>query len=500
VNAAYERLRNRLADVQSLFRLNMLLFWDQQTMMPAAGSATRGEHRGMLERMRHELLASDETGRLLEELRPYEGSLDPESDEASLIRVARRDHEKAARVPAELRGEMMQAASDGLRTWAEARARSDFARFLPALERHVELRRRYIDCFDSYEEPYDVLLDEFEPGMRTSQVREIFDELKAGLIPLVREAGERDDSDDGGLDGPFPLDRQEVLTREIVELLGMRPETWRLDPTVHPFAGGAGIDDVRMTTRYSEDHVDSLFTTMHEYGHGLYEHQVARELDGTILGRGVSLALHESQSRMWENLVGRGLPFWRFYYPRLQEAFPEQLGGVELERFYRSVNRVRPSLIRVQADEVTYNMHIVLRFELEQDIVNGRVELRDLPQAWAEKMDEYLGIEVPDDARGVLQDMHWGGGSIGYFSTYSLGNVMSVQIWERILEDVPDLEDGFERGEFAPLREWLGDRIHRHGRKFLPLETLEKAVGGTIDAGPYLRYLQQKHGTGALAR
>lgn len=236
---------------------------------------------------------------------------------------------------------------------------------------------------------------------------------------------------------------------------------------------------------------------MHEYGHGLYEHQVAQELERTPLGTGVSLGVHESQSRMWENLVGRGLPFWRFFYPRLQEIFPEQLGDVELESWYRAVNRIRPSLIRIQADEVTYNMHVILRFELEQDILEDRFDLRELPDVWNARMDEYLGVEVPDAAHGVLQDMHWGVGLIGYFSTYSLGNVMSVQIWEKVREEIPDLDERFERGDFGALREWLGDRIHRHGRKFTPQDTLARVVGGPIDAKPYLRYLTEKHGARA---
>ena len=496
----FERFRRRMAEIVDLRRVTSLLFWDQQTMMPPAGAAVRSEQRATLNRLAHELFVSPETGRLLEELRSYEESLDPDSDEASMIRVTRADYEKLRRVPAELAAEMTRAGSDGLQAWAKAKQESDFATFLPALERNVELRRRYIECFDDYDEPYDVLLDDFERGMKTADVRAVFDGLKAELVPLIREVGERgDDGDDAFLRGTFPVDRQEAVGRAVVDAFGFRPGSWRLDPTSHPFAGGGGVSDIRITTHYREADLDSLFATMHEYGHGLYEHQVAPELERTPLGAGVSLGLHESQSRMWENLVGRSRGFWRFFYGRLQERFPEQLGDVDEERWYRTVNRVQPSLIRIAADEITYNMHIILRFELEQDIVNGEVELRDLPQTWAERMDAYLGIEVPDDARGVLQDMHWAGGQIGYFSTYSLGNVMSVQIWERVLEDIPDLYERIERGDFAPLREWLGERIHRHGRKFLPAETLERAVGTPIDAGPYLRYLRDKHGSGALA-
>jgi carboxypeptidase Taq len=500
MNDHFSTLRTRLAEITDLRRVGSLLFWDQQTMMPRAAASGRAEQLATLNRLAHELFVSDETGKLLDELRGYEESLDPESDEASLIRVTRLDYEKARRVPSELRAEMTRAASKGLEAWHEAKSKSDFALFLPALERNVELKHRYVECFDPAEEPYDILLDDFERGMTTAEVREIFAELKSELVPLVRDIAEHDDPSLADVvEGDFDTDEQRALCHEIVDAFGYRDETWRLDPTAHPFASGGGVDDIRITTYYYTNNLDSIFATMHEYGHGLYEHQVDPALDRSPLGSGVSLGLHESQSRMWENLVGRSLPFWRGFYPRVQGRFPEQLGSVGVERFYAAVNRVHPSLIRIHADEVTYNMHVILRFELEQEIVNGRIDLRDLPDAWNAKIDEYLGIEVPNDAEGVLQDVHWSGGAIGYFSTYSLGNVMSLQIWETVLDEIPDLCDSIERGEFGELKEWLRDRLHRHGRKFLPKETLARIVGGPIDAEPYLRYLKEKHGAAATA-
>jgi carboxypeptidase Taq len=498
VHAAYDKLRERLAEIADLRRVAGLLFWDQQTMMPPAGSAARAEQLATLTRMAHELFVADEIGRLLDELGSYEDSLEPESDEASLIRVTRRDYQKARRVPPDLRAELSRAGSQGLRAWAEAKERSDFAAFLPALERNLELKHRYIECFDGADEPYDVLLDDYERGMKTERVRAIFATLKAELVPLIAELAQRDGrSLPEVAGGGFPIDAQRAFSHEVIEAFGFRPGTWRLDPTAHPFASGGGVDDIRLTTFYHDDDLESLFASMHEYGHGLYEHGIDPALERTPLGTGVSLGLHESQSRMWENLVGRSRPFWHHFYPRLQAAFPTALGSVELETFYRAINRVRPSLIRIHADEVTYNLHVVLRFELEQEMVAGRVSLRELPDAWAARMHEYLGVEVPNDAEGVLQDMHWGGGSIGYFSTYSLGNVMSVQIWECVLAEITDLYEQFERGEFAALREWLRDRLHRHGRKFTPEETLAKVVGGPIDPAPYLRYLKEKHGAAA---
>jgi carboxypeptidase Taq len=495
---ALGQLKARLVDLHGLQDLAYLLVWDQRTMMPPAGTGHRAQHIALLQRHAHEKLIDPEVGRLLDELAPFGDSLDPESDDAGLLRLARRMYDKAVQVPVELRAEMAIASAEANPVWMQAKATSDFGLFLGPLERNVELRRRYIECFGLQEERYDVLLDDFEPEMKTADVTRIFEEIKSELVPLIAELRDRD-VDNSFLFGHFPLDRQIALDNEVVDLFGHRPDTWRIDPTEHPFASGAGIDDIRITTHYYEDSLKSLFSTMHEYGHGLYEHQIPRRFAHLPIGTGASLGLHESQSRLWENLVGRSLPFWRFFYPRLQEVFPDQFRKVELDRFYAGVNRVQPSLIRIRADEVTYGMHIILRFELEQDIVNGRVELRDLPQRWAEKMDEYLGVEVPDDANGVLQDTHWASGLIGYFSTYLLGTVMSVQIWDKALEDVPDLEERIERGDFAPLREWLADNVHAYGRKFTPQETLRHATDSTIDAKPYLAYLKKKYGAPVAA-
>jgi carboxypeptidase Taq len=497
VSKPLEQLEERLGKITDLERISRVLSWDQQTMMPPAGSDHRADHLATLRRIAHELLIAEETGRLLDELGPFQESLEPDSDEAALIRVARRDYEKAVRVPTDLRTEMTRAAAQARPVWVRARAESNFALFLPALERNVELRRRYVACFD-VEEPYDILLDDFEPYTTTAEVREIFDDLKAELVPLIAEL--RDvEVDDSFLSGSFPVERQERLAKEVVELFGFRPDTWRLDPTEHPFASGAGVDDVRITTNYDPETMKSFFSTMHEYGHGLYSHQLPRHLRRLPTGSACSLGIHESQSRLWENLVGRSPQFWRFFYPRVQETYPEQLSGVALDRFVAGINRVKPSLIRIKADEVTYGLHIILRFELEQDIINGRIELRDLPQVWNERMHDYLGVDVPDDAHGVLQDTHWASGLIGYFATYLLGSVMSVQIWEKALVDVADLEGQVGRGEFGALRDWLGEHVHAHGRKFSPQETLERATGSQIDANPYLAYLRAKYGAGVAA-
>ena len=489
---ALAQLKERTADLVDLTGVVRLLSWDQQTMMPPAGVGHRADQMAAVQRLLHERIADPEIGRLLDRLAPQEASLDPDSDDAALIRLVRHDHEKAVRVPSSLHAETARAAAEARPVWAKARESSDFASFLPALERVVELKLRYVDCFPGAGERYDVLLDDYERETSTAEVRALFEELKPPLAALVADLRTRE-VDDSFLGGAFPVDRQGAVAHEVVELFGHRPQSWRIDTTEHPFASGAGRDDVRITTRFEPDSLKSLFSTMHEYGHGLYSHQLPVSLQRLPTGMACSLGIHESQSRLWENLVGRGLPFWRFFYPRLQAIYPERLGGVGIERFHAAINAVRPWFIRIKADEVTYGMHVMLRFELEQDIVEGRVELRDLPEAWNAKMHEYLGVEVPDDAHGVLQDIHWSSGQIGYFSTYLLGTVMSVQIWEAALRDLPDLEERIERGEFALLREWLGEHVHTLGRKFGPQETLRRATGGTIDAKPYLAYLRRKY-------
>jgi carboxypeptidase Taq len=492
--ARYAELRERLGQLWDVVKLTGLAGWDQQTMMPPAGAGVRAHLLATGSKLVHDLLVAPELGELLDELGPYEESLDYDSDEASLIRWTRRDREKELRVPAQLREEQSMAAAEAFPVWVEARRNADFELFRPYLERNVELRRRYAECFE-VDEPYDALLDDFEPGMKTEEVRVVFDRLKEGLVPLIAEASAQE-IDDSMLHGHFPIDAQKELEVVLLDRFGFREGSWRLDPVEHPFAASMGTSDIRMTTNYSEREF-SVFAPLHEGGHALYEHNVDPALERTPLCRGVSLALHESQSRMFENLVGRSLQFWRWGYPHVQRLFPEQFGRVELEDFHRAINKVQPSLIRIEADEATYSLHIILRFELEQELIEGSVAVGDLPRVWNERMDEYLGVEVPNDARGVLQDVHWSRGTLGYFPTYALGNVISVQIWEKVLEDVPDLHDHFEQGDLTPLTGWLRERLWRHGRKFTPQETLERVVGGGLDPEPYLRYLNGK--LGALA-
>ena len=493
---ALRELKQRLGEIVDLGRAQAVLYWDMEVYMPPGGGPSRAAQLSSLASVIHGRMIDDRIGELLDELGPHAASLPRESDDACLLRVARRDWEKARRVPTELMAELTKTAAESYEAWVRAREDDDFASFKPWLERVIDLRLRYVECFAPYDDPYDVLLDDYDWGMKTQDVRDVFAVLEPDLVALVAEHAV-DEAD--AFEGPFPIAAQEVLSRQLVEAMGATWDQFRLDVTVHPFCTSFGLGDVRLTTRYTEDDFHSIFTALHEGGHGVYEWGSSPSLDRTPLCGCESATLHESQSRLWENVVGRSLPFWRWFYPRLQEAFPSQLGGVSLEELHRSVNRARRSHIRVDADETTYGLHIMLRFELEQELIHGRLAVQDLPEAWNTRFEELMGIPVPDDRRGVLQDAHWAGGGFGYFPTYLLGSVVSVQIWERAKAAIPDIEEQIERGELGELHAWLRENLYALGSKFPPLETIERIAGGPIDPQPYLAYLRAKLGALAAA-
>ncbi|HEY8776625.1 MAG TPA: carboxypeptidase M32 [Gaiellaceae bacterium] len=482
-----ERLQAVLAEIADLSHAQQILEWDARVSMPRAGAKARADVASTITQLAHGRLVSDEVGNLLADL---DGAgHDPDSTEGALIRITRREWERASRIPSELAGEMAQASGVGVAAWDEAKAASNFESFRPHLERQLELKRRYLACFPKTDDPYDVLLDEYEEGVTTAQVEEIFDRLKGELVQLV----ERHRADSvADIPGPFPVDRQQEAGRRVLAAFGYDPESWRLDETPHPFAAKPGAGDIRLTTHTDERNLTSLFSTMHEFGHGVYEFDIDAAFARTPLGRGTSSAIHESQSRTWENLVGRSRGFWTWFYPQLQTLFPDALGEVDEVSFVRSVSAVRPGLIRGDADEVTYGLHIILRFELERELLAGTVEVRDLPEVWNARMKESLGVDVPDDAHGVLQDMHWSTGLFGYFPTYQLGNVISLQIWDRARAELGDLEEQFARGEFTPLRQWLSEQIYRYGSRYAPAELLRRVTGSGIDLEPYLKYLHAK--------
>jgi carboxypeptidase Taq len=492
----FDQLRERMAALSDLRTVSRLLEWDQQTMMPPRGVTSRSETVATVQRLSHDMFISDETGGLIEAAAAALDGTPADSDEASLVRIARRDWGKARRVPSRLASDLARASSVGHQAWVVARANSDFGSFAPFLERNFDLIREYIDCFDSFECGYDVVLDDYEPGARTSEVARLFDELKSELLSVISRVGEHADRvDDSCLYGEFPAERQRTLVQWVVELMGFDRMGWRLDDAVHPFATGLGSDDVRITTRWDERYFPTaLYGAMHECGHGLYEEGVAAALQRTPLGHPDSLGMHESQSRLWENMVGRGRPFSGVLAPRIAALLGGSVAELDPETLYRAVNRVSPSLIRVEADEVTYGLHIIIRFELEQELVEGRLAVRDLPEAWNARYKEYLGVDVPDDAHGVLQDVHWAAGLIGYFPTYALGNLVAGHLFERAHSDLPDLDAQLGAGELHGLREWLREHVHRHGAKFSTTQLLQRTVGGPIAVGPFLHYLKAKLG------
>jgi len=487
-----EELRRRLATIVDLHAALSILEWDQQTQMPEAASADRAEQVATLSRITHEHAVDAQIGRLLERL---DGQLDPETVDGAMVRIARRDYDRAVCLPADLVEETARVTSLAEPAWVEAREQAEWSRFAPHLERIVDLRHRAAEAYGFIEHPLDPLIDLHEPGMTKARLTEVFAPMAERLIPLVRAVADADDDRDALLHGAYDEDRQEAFGRSVVGRFGYDWTRGRQDRAVHPFCTSFGIDDVRLTTRFEPDFLPTaLFGTLHEAGHGMYEQGIDPALARTPLADGVSMGVHESQSRLWENLVGRSRPFWRAIYPKLQEAFPERLRAVDLETFYRAINRAAPSPIRVEADELTYNLHIFLRFEIEAGLLDGSLAVADVPAAWNAKMDELLGIVPADDAEGALQDIHWSGGAFGYFPTYAVGNVLSVQLYRTAEAAHPEIEEEMEQGELATLHGWLRDNVYRFGRRFDPDTLITRATGRALDPEPYMEYLETKYG------
>lgn len=490
-----EELKARLMEVNDLRSAAALLSWDQATYMPPGGAAARGRQIATLHRLAHEKFTDPAIGRLLDELRPYEESLPYDSDEASLIRVTRRDYERAVKVPPSFMAEFSRHAAASYEVWAKARPANDFAAVQPYLERTLDLSRQYANFFPGYDHIADPLIDLADEGMKAATVQALFAELREQLVPLVRAITAQPVADDRCLRQPFPEDRQLAFGLEVIRRFGFDLERGRQDKSPHPFTTEFSVGDVRITTRVKEDDLgEALFSTLHEAGHAMYEQGVRPELEGTPLAGGTSSGVHESQSRLWENLVGRSRPFWAFFYPRLQETFPDQLGSVPLDAFYRAINKVQPSLIRTDADEVTYNLHVMMRFDFELALLEGRLTVKELPEAWRERFRADLGIVPPDDRDGVLQDVHWYSGAIGgEFQGYTLGNILSALFFDAALKAHPGIPEEIAHGEFGTLHTWLRENIYQHGRKFLPLELVERVTGGPIRIEPYIRYLRTKY-------
>ena len=492
----YEELRRRLIEIDDLGKASAVLRWDQTTYMPPGGAQARARQLATLGRLAHEQFTDDAIGKLLDDLKPYEESLPADSTEASLIRVTRRDYEKATKVPASFVAEQRAHAAASYGAWAAARPLNDFKAVQPMLEKTLEQSLQYANYFPGYDHVADPLIDDLDTGMTAAEVRRVFDDLRAQLVPLVEAITARPAADDSCLTQRFPEQTQWDAGLEAIRLFGYDFERGRQDKTHHPYTTRFAHGDVRITTRVNENDLrECLFATMHEAGHGMYEQGVAPELDATPLGRGASSGVHESQSRLWENRVGRSRGFWTFFYPRLQAYFPSQLGEVSVDTFYRAINKVERSLIRVEADEVTYNLHIMLRFALELELLEGKLRIKDLPEAWNERFRQDLGIVPPDDKDGVMQDVHWYMGRIGgMFQGYTLGNILGAQFFEAAVRESPEIPDQIERGELGPLHDWLKTNLYVHGRKLSTPDLVQRVAGQALSSKPLVSYLRDKFG------
>ncbi len=488
-----DQFKEYVREMGKLHAATALLHWDQRTYIPKGGHEGRAEVLGKLSRMSFELLVSPQMAGFIEGLDRPEVKDGLGGQDRAMVRVLGKEHRRRKAIPPDLYEQFVITTSKAQTAWEEARAKSDFELFRPHLEKIVEFARQFAEAYGWKENPYDALLEDYEPGMTARELAEIIGELRQELVPFVQrlmEEGKQPAMD--FLRGEFPTEKQEELTLRALRAIGYDFEAGRQDTTAHPFTITIGPGDVRVTTRFhSHDLLSALFSSIHEGGHALYDQGMASELRWTGLDDGASMGIHESQSRLWENLVGRSRPFWEFFYPSVQELFP-QLEEVRLEEFYRAVNLVEPSLIRVEADEVTYNLHIMLRFELEVGLLNKRIEVKELPDLWNGAMEEYLGVVPPDDKSGVLQDVHWSAGYFGYFPSYMLGNLYAAQIFNTARKEIPDLEGKIAQGNLSPLREWQRERIHRFGRIYEPKDLLKKITGEGPNPGHFMDYITEK--------
>ncbi len=498
MTTAYQHLRELHRDAALVKSVGALLAWDQETYMPAGGAAIRAEQSATLATIAHAKATDPRIADLLDECEGHSPLVgDRNSPEARNLHEMRRDYDRATRLPATLVAELARVGSQSQQAWKDARERSDFEAFRPWLEKTLELTREKARCWGAPEggELYDALIEEYEPGARAAEIERVFTPLGERLSSLVAELLDRGTPpNDAPLKIEIPAERQHAFGLRVLESIGFDLRTGRLDTTTHPFCEGVAPGDTRLTTRYRESSwTDALFGTLHEGGHGLYEQGVPKgENFGEPLGEAVSLGIHESQSRLWENLVGRSREFWQWAQPIAAKTLGDEVGRFSVDELYGAVNLVRRSFIRVEADEATYNLHVMLRFEIERSLVRGDLSPADVPSAWNARFEELFKVPVPDDKRGCLQDVHWSFGLIGYFPTYTLGNLNSAQLWERITADLPDLSQMIARGEFAPLLGWLRERVHAPGRRWTPPELIERLTGRPLSADPLFDYLSTK--------
>jgi carboxypeptidase Taq len=492
---AYQDLLRRICEANVLASCGSVLSWDESTYMPRQGSAFRGEQMGLIARLVHEMTTAPAIGELLAQVEGSDVVRDPESDAAVNVREIRRGYDRAVKVPAALVEELAKVTTRAQQVWRDARKASDFALFRPHLETIARLLRDKADAIGYATTRYDALLDEYEPGATAAEITTLFAALRAELVPLIAaiaNSGKKPDRDI--LHREYPVERQRLFAESAAAAVGFDFDAGRLDVSAHPFCSGIGPGDCRITTRYNERHFnESFFGVLHETGHALYEQGLPAEHAGTPRGTYCSLGIHESQSRLWENQVGRGRPFWEHFFPRARQTFPQALRDVSLEAWLFAINDVQPSYIRVEADEATYNLHIVLRFELEQALLTGDLAAADVPAAWNEKFEQMFGLKVGSDAQGCLQDIHWSFGGLGYFPTYTLGNLYSAQLMDAARKQLGGLEDDFRRGEFGRLKGWLNEKVHRPGMRWRAGELCRRVTGSPLDHRPLVRYLRDKY-------
>lgn len=484
-----ESLKRRLADVNALGSAVAMMDWDQQTLMPVGGAAARAQHTGILSRMAHETFVADETKNLLEKSKGEATS----EDDVALLRVVERDLDQRTKIPTALVEEKSRLGAAAHEDWVKARANNDFKSFAPVLERMFEICRQEAEHLGYKDHIYDALTDLYEEGATKKGWDEMFGSVRQPLVDLVQRINEQGvQPDDSYFYGDWDVQAQSEFTEMLAREVGFDFDRGRQDTAPHPFCTGWSISDVRLTTRYKKYLGSAIFGTLHEAGHGMYEQGSPMEWDLTPLAGGVSLGIHESQSRTWENIVGRSEAFWSHYLRPLKAKFPG-FPDVDLPTFYKAINKVQPSLIRVESDEVTYNLHIMVRFEVECAILTGELAVRDLPDFWNSKYEEYLGVTPPNDSQGCLQDVHWSQGSVGYFPTYSMGNLLSFQVWECLVKDVGDVDALMSAGNFRPILEWLQQKIYRAGRKYKPADLIERVTGRQMTAVPYVRGITAKY-------
>ncbi len=501
---AYQEFKEHIAQINDLCCVINLLNWDARTQMPTGGNDSRGQQMGTVARLAQSQFASDHTARLLEAAETEIAGMDPDSYPVRSVRQAREAYELSRKVPVEMVAEMNELKSVSQQIWDEAKDTNDFSHFQPYLERIIAMVRETAEKIGYDEHPYDALLLRYEPGMTSARLKVLFGELKETILPILQRAQAQGAPRMDFLDQDYPEEGQRQFSLEMAQKFGYDLNRGRLDLSAHPFEISFTRNDVRITTHYNRRFLpQALFGTLHEAGHAMYEQNVDPALTRTALATdlldlyavgGVSYGAHESQSRLWENLVGRSRIFWQAQFGRLQEVFPQQLAGVGMEKFYRAVNKVQASLIRTEADEITYNLHIMLRVEIEMGLMDGTLAVKDLPEVWNEKMREYLGIAPTSYTNGVLQDIHWSTGLVGSFPAYTIGNIMSAQFFAAARRDIPNLDETMLAGDYSPLFDWLCDHVYRFGRTFSASELLMRSTGRDLDTTDYRAYLETKFG------